>query len=199
MAQSRLEKIGTIFTRVSGLLRSGAMKPEDKPLWYDVYAAFPPKLEPRFDRPAPQIPIRNIFYEEDQVRAKFHKSQKQAEMVSMFDRQRKTQSQQFIQIYQGLKSQGALDEEKIFETALDLLQEQRAQMRQDAQQAKDMDLGLEEDSKQTLSESFTQAKADAGETKTSTATTSASGTTNPDSKSDSKNKIAGQNKNNKNC
>lgn len=87
MAQSRLEKIGTIFTRyvhvmyilkimltsgffrVQGLLRGGAMKTEDKPIWYDVYAAFPPKLEPRFDRPAPNIPVRNIFYAEDVVRA----------------------------------------------------------------------------------------------------------------------------------
>lgn len=45
------------------------MKTEDKPIWYDVYAAFPPKLEPRFDRTAPNIPVRNIFYAEDVVRA----------------------------------------------------------------------------------------------------------------------------------
>uniref|UniRef100_A0A1I8N6U7 Small ribosomal subunit protein mS23 n=1 Tax=Musca domestica TaxID=7370 RepID=A0A1I8N6U7_MUSDO len=187
MAQSRLEKIGTIFTRVSGLLRSGAMKSEDKPLWYEVYAAFPPKLEPRFDRPAPQIPIRNIFYEEDQVRAKFHKSQKQTEMVSLFDRQRKTQTQQFIQIYQGLKSQGALDEEKIFETSLDLLQEQRAQMKLDAQQISTTD--SDEGSTQSLSEAFSEAK-DSSDSKatTTSATTSPSPT-----KGDSKSKIGGIN------
>ncbi|XP_005181592.2 small ribosomal subunit protein mS23 [Musca domestica] len=187
MAQSRLEKIGTIFTRVSGLLRSGAMKPEDKPLWYEVYAAFPPKLEPRFDRPAPQIPIRNIFYEEDQVRAKFHKSQKQTEMVSLFDRQRKTQTQQFIQIYQGLKSQGALDEEKIFETSLDLLQEQRAQMKLDAQQISTTD--SDEGSTQSLSEAFSEAK-DSSDSKA----TATSATTSPSpTKGDSKSKIGGIN------
>ncbi|KAG8041212.1 hypothetical protein G9C98_002200 [Cotesia typhae] len=50
MAQSRLERIGTIFTRVQSLLKSGAVKWEDKPIWYDVYEAFPPKNEPRYDR-----------------------------------------------------------------------------------------------------------------------------------------------------
>lgn len=55
--------------RVTGLLRSGAMKPEDKPIWHDLYEAFPPKLEPRFDRPAPNVQMRNIFYEEDLARA----------------------------------------------------------------------------------------------------------------------------------
>lgn len=45
------------------------MKPEDKPMWYDVYAAFPPTLEPRFDRPASNIPLRQIFYDEDVTRA----------------------------------------------------------------------------------------------------------------------------------
>nr|AAR31122.1 RE74912p [Drosophila melanogaster] len=110
MAQSRLEKIGTIFTRVQGLLRGGAMKTEDKPIWYDVYAAFPPKLEPRFDRPAPEIPVRQIFYAEGVVRAKLHKENKPQETISLFDHRRSTQSQQFVQIYQDLKGQGALDE-----------------------------------------------------------------------------------------
>ncbi|XP_044014965.1 28S ribosomal protein S23, mitochondrial-like isoform X1 [Aphidius gifuensis] len=69
MAQSRLEKIGTIFSRVTLLVKGGAMKPDDKPLWYDIYKAFPPKLEPRFDRPAPNIAIKDIFYQEDIIRA----------------------------------------------------------------------------------------------------------------------------------
>ncbi|KAM8715199.1 hypothetical protein ACLKA7_002273 [Drosophila subpalustris] len=133
MAQSRLEKIGTIFTRIQGLLRGGAMKAEDKPIWYDVYAAFPPKLEPRFDRPAPtNMPIRNIFYAEDVVRAKLHKQNKPNETISLFDQKRGTQSQQFIQIYEQLRSQGALDDQRIYETALDLLAEQRTQSRVDS-------------------------------------------------------------------
>lgn len=55
-------------------------------------------------------------------------------MINLFDKQRETQSQQFIKIYQGLKSQGALDEEKIFETSVDLLQQQRDQMKTDIQE-----------------------------------------------------------------
>lgn len=55
--------------RATGLLKSGAMKPQDKPLWYDVYEAFPPKYEPRFDRPASKEEIRQIFYPEDLIRA----------------------------------------------------------------------------------------------------------------------------------
>ena len=40
---------------------------------YSYIKTFPPKYEPRFDRPAPEKSIQNIFYEEDIVRAKFQK------------------------------------------------------------------------------------------------------------------------------
>ncbi|XP_031849255.1 mitochondrial ribosomal protein S23 [Nomia melanderi] len=73
MAQSRLDRIGTIFSRVTALIESGAIKPINKPLWYDIYKAFPPKYEPRYDRPASQKPLKQIFYEEDIIRAQFHK------------------------------------------------------------------------------------------------------------------------------
>ncbi|EDX04980.1 probable 28S ribosomal protein S23, mitochondrial [Drosophila simulans] len=152
MAQSRLEKIGTIFTRVQGLLRGGAMKPEDKPIWYDVYAAFPPKLEPRFDRPAPEIPVRQIFYAEDVVRAKLHKENRPQETISLFDNRRSTQSQQFVQIYQDLKGQGALDEQRIYETALDLLAEQRQQARLEATPEESLPEQDEESKSQLLSD-----------------------------------------------
>lgn len=56
------------FIRTTGLLRRNVWKIEDKPLWYDVYAMHPPSEEPRFDRPAPNIEVRNIFYEEDLIR-----------------------------------------------------------------------------------------------------------------------------------
>lgn len=50
-------------------MKGGALKPDDKPLWYDLYAAFPPKLEPRYDRVAPNITVKDIFYKEDLIRA----------------------------------------------------------------------------------------------------------------------------------
>lgn len=52
-----------------GLLTSGAVKEIDKPLWYDVYEAFPPQQSPEYSRPEPTDPVRNILYAEDIVRA----------------------------------------------------------------------------------------------------------------------------------
>ncbi|KAG5680438.1 hypothetical protein PVAND_009946 [Polypedilum vanderplanki] len=69
MAFSRLEKIGNIYTRVTGLLRAGAMKWEDRPLFYDIYTAFPPIKENVYMEEAPKIKVREIFYAEDQERA----------------------------------------------------------------------------------------------------------------------------------
>lgn len=51
------------------MLQTGVMKVEDKPIWYDVYAMHPPIEVPRYDRPAPDIELRDIFYEEDIIRA----------------------------------------------------------------------------------------------------------------------------------
>ncbi|XP_054742135.1 probable 28S ribosomal protein S23, mitochondrial [Anastrepha obliqua] len=149
MAQSRLEKIGTIFTRVEGLIKGGAMRFEDRPLWYDLYAAFPPKLEPRFDRPAPEKQIKNIFYEEDIARAKFQKKEKQYETINLSDYRRKTQTQNFIQIYQNLKTQNPLDEEKLYETAIEIL----------AEQTKGTNSEKSTEVKSTLSTDFVESKA----------------------------------------
>lgn len=73
MAGSRLEKLGTIFGRVSGLLHGGALKRENKPVWYDVYQVFPPKIDPSWDAIRPMPEIKEIFYPEDTIRANFHK------------------------------------------------------------------------------------------------------------------------------
>lgn len=55
--------------RISAFLRGGAIKPEDTPIWLPIYEAFPPKYEPRFDRQLPSKPVKQIFYEEDVIRA----------------------------------------------------------------------------------------------------------------------------------
>lgn len=73
MAQARLERIGTVFSRVQALLKGGAMKKEDRPLWYVIYQAFPPKYNPTFAQKTIDVPIRPIIYEEDHIRAKLHK------------------------------------------------------------------------------------------------------------------------------
>ncbi|KDR18398.1 28S ribosomal protein S23, mitochondrial [Zootermopsis nevadensis] len=125
MASSRLEKIGTIYSRVRGLLRSGAMRQEDKPIWYDIYKAFPPKYEPRYDRPAPDVPLRSLFYPEDIIRAKFHKQHKSLPAVNLSDQHIPTQTQKFISTYNKLREEGKTVEENLYAAAVDVLNDER--------------------------------------------------------------------------
>lgn len=55
---------------------------------------------------------------------KFHKQTKHIDTVNLADTSRKSNAQQFIGIYNNLKGQGALDDEKIFETAQEMLKEE---------------------------------------------------------------------------
>lgn len=107
-------------------------------------------------------------------------------MISLFDRKRETQTQQFIKIYQGLKSQGALDEEKIFETSVELLQ-QRQQMKADSQEALLESAESTVEDNKSLSEAFHQAK----EAKDASATNQQSVNTEKTLKSGSKKSIGG--------
>lgn len=109
-------------------------------------------------------------------------------MISLFDKKRETQTQQFIKIYQGLKSQGALDEEKIFETSVELLQQQRQQMKADSQEAllESAEIPVD-DNKSSLSDAFNQAK----EAKDTSATNQSSNTETKTEKSTSKKSIGG--------
>lgn len=55
-------------------MHSGVMKPQEKPIWYDVYKAFPPKRDPLYVKPVSrptrkQDPVPEIFYKEDDIRA----------------------------------------------------------------------------------------------------------------------------------
>uniref|UniRef100_A0A914S6F0 Small ribosomal subunit protein mS23 n=1 Tax=Parascaris equorum TaxID=6256 RepID=A0A914S6F0_PAREQ len=56
---------------VTGLIRAGHLKWEQRPLWYDVYVAVPPLREPVWDAKFPKEnePVQKIFYEEDVLRA----------------------------------------------------------------------------------------------------------------------------------
>ncbi|XP_032668873.1 probable 28S ribosomal protein S23, mitochondrial [Odontomachus brunneus] len=118
MAQSRLEKIGTIYSRINSLLRGGAIKQEDTPLWLAVYEAFPPKYEPRFDRQLPSKPIRAIFYEEDLVRAKFHKDQSFLPSTNLKSEDIKTTTQYFLSMYKTIQKEGGLSADNAYERAL---------------------------------------------------------------------------------
>ncbi|XP_064071994.1 small ribosomal subunit protein mS23 [Vanessa tameamea] len=112
MATSRLERIGTIFSRTEGLLLRGAMKPDDRPLWFDIYKAFPPTTEPKFARPKPENkPIRQILYKEDILRAKFH-AKGHGLSSNMFSLN-ETYTKKLIQKFEQLKSESISEEELI--------------------------------------------------------------------------------------
>ncbi|XP_060522209.1 small ribosomal subunit protein mS23 [Cylas formicarius] len=126
MAGSRLEKIGTIYTRVSGLIQSGALNWQDRPLWFDIYKAFPPKEEPQFDRPVPNMKLKKIFYEEDRIRAIFHRNNKQIGTINLNSDQ-ESLTQKFINVYSQLENKYSADasEEHIYKEAIDILNRDR--------------------------------------------------------------------------
>jgi small subunit ribosomal protein S23 len=54
--------------------------------------------------------------------------------VTLKDTQNKTQTQLFIEIYRKLQTQGALDDEKIFETALEMLPDKMNELKVEREQ-----------------------------------------------------------------
>ncbi|KAI2811641.1 hypothetical protein RDWZM_003619 [Blomia tropicalis] len=74
MAGSRMEKLSTIFKRYTGLMRSGAVLEENRPIWYDVYKHFLPTEEPLAIRPEPTVTINPIYYPEDILRSRFNRT-----------------------------------------------------------------------------------------------------------------------------
>ncbi|RZF42568.1 hypothetical protein LSTR_LSTR001363 [Laodelphax striatellus] len=127
MAGSRLEKIGTIFTRATGLIRSKAVQYEDRPVWYDVYKHFPPTLQPKYDRPAPDTPIRNIFYLEDQIRAKFHKQMgRLLPNSNLYDTDaRETATKRFLDVYYKHLNEKQMSSDEAFQSAIDILKAEK--------------------------------------------------------------------------
>ncbi|XP_060811407.1 small ribosomal subunit protein mS23 [Bombus pascuorum] len=115
MAQSRTERIGTIFTRITSLLRSDVLHPNNLPIWYEVYKAYPPKYEPIFSRKPSTMNIQKIFYEEDVIRAKFHKDVS-LPIIDM-KKDKITQTQIFFTIYDCLL-QGGVKKEDAYKKAL---------------------------------------------------------------------------------
>ncbi|XP_063061306.1 28S ribosomal protein S23, mitochondrial [Engraulis encrasicolus] len=122
MAGSRLEKFGTVFTRVRDLIRAGVVKEKDKPIWYDVYAAFPPKRPPLYVKPQTRVFVKTednvpeIFYKEDAIRAKFYETYGNG--PKMIDLSRSTfvsSCQRFVEKYNELQSTGGFEEDALFE------------------------------------------------------------------------------------
>ncbi|XP_071327640.1 small ribosomal subunit protein mS23 isoform X1 [Trachinotus anak] len=122
MAGSRLEKFGTVFTRVRDLMRSGVIRPSEKPIWYDVYQAFPPKRDPLHVKPhfrpstKKQDAVPEIFYREDEVRAKFY--EQYGAGTRPFDLSKSnfvSTCQRFVDKYTELRSRREMDDSALFE------------------------------------------------------------------------------------
>ncbi|KAG8587275.1 hypothetical protein GDO81_005621 [Engystomops pustulosus] len=120
MAGSRLEKLGTVFTRTRDLMRAGVIKQNEKPIWYDVYAAFPPKREPTYEKPPrrrSKLPdnVPAILYSEDVIRAKFYETYGSAGIFHLYRKNFKSVCQRFVETYTALQKAGEISEEKLFE------------------------------------------------------------------------------------
>lgn len=84
---------------------------------------------------------------------KFHKTNNNnIGTVNLGDSHNKSQTQQFIDIYNNLKAQGALSEESILDTAQDLLKERLGQDRINRQAANSVDSTLVADFKEASKE-----------------------------------------------
>ncbi|XP_028133793.2 probable 28S ribosomal protein S23, mitochondrial [Diabrotica virgifera virgifera] len=146
MAGSRLEKIGTIYTRTTGLIRSGALRWEDRPIWYDIYEAFPPKEEPRFDKPVPNIKLKTIFYKEDKIRAIFHRNNKQLGTTNLYNNNYKSLTQKFVDIYQNLeaRAEGSATEEQLYKEAIEVLRRDKEVKKVDEEEPISLSLAFRE-------------------------------------------------------
>ncbi|XP_055323363.1 28S ribosomal protein S23, mitochondrial [Sitodiplosis mosellana] len=163
MAGARLEKVGTIFARMNSLLKKNVLHPEDKPIWFEIYALHPPYTEPRYDQEGSAEEVREILYEEDLIRSKLHERVKQYDTINFADHKAETKTQKFISLYTNLKAQGALDDEKIFEIALEQLKsssKQRVEVLED-EIHEPVDFGLIK----SFTEATREAKKDAEEPK----------------------------------
>ncbi|XP_054858036.1 28S ribosomal protein S23, mitochondrial [Eublepharis macularius] len=121
MAGSRLEKLGTVFSRTRDLMRAGVMPESKKPIWYDVYAAFPPlrepvhqELRPRYGKVQDTVPT--ILYKEDEIRAKFYEAYGNGPKAFELSKLNfKSTCQRFVEKYTELQKQGEVDEDRLFE------------------------------------------------------------------------------------
>ncbi|XP_059162202.1 small ribosomal subunit protein mS23-like [Physella acuta] len=117
MAGSRREKLGSILTRMTGLLRSGAIKEEDRPIWYDIVKALPPKpsLHPR--------QVQTVFYPEDYIRAHFYRNFTDSEPVTL-NNNIISVTQRFVDKYIELQSQKSHPVDQLFQITVNKLQEE---------------------------------------------------------------------------
>uniref|UniRef100_A0A915PBG5 Small ribosomal subunit protein mS23 n=1 Tax=Setaria digitata TaxID=48799 RepID=A0A915PBG5_9BILA len=122
----RKETAGSIFYRVTGLLRSGQMKWKKRPLWYDVYAVNPPNFEPsaNVSFPGQKEPIRKLYYKEDIIMARFYKEFRSLGAISISNEESESLCKKFIDLYEtNEKMWPKLSDEELYLKTLVMLNE----------------------------------------------------------------------------
>uniref|UniRef100_A0A0N5APW3 Small ribosomal subunit protein mS23 n=1 Tax=Syphacia muris TaxID=451379 RepID=A0A0N5APW3_9BILA len=117
----RKENVGSIFYRVTGLLRGNQMKWNQRPLWYDIYAMYPPLLDTGWNAkfPKEKEPVNSILYAEDVVRAEFYKKIRSLGAISVENLETISLSQFFVDIYSELETQNPkLEPQQLFDMAV---------------------------------------------------------------------------------
>lgn len=123
---TRAHKFGSIYSRVKNMMSSGLIAPENKPMWYDVYEAFPPEREPVYSPPPPpdqfglfqnNYGIKKILYHEDWARVAVKRIFNDFNSVyDLKDENRQNMSQEFISIFKEIRSKNPdISNEHIFE------------------------------------------------------------------------------------
>ncbi|XP_038074310.1 28S ribosomal protein S23, mitochondrial-like isoform X2 [Patiria miniata] len=107
-------------------MRAGVMKETDKPLWYDVMAAFPPRDAPTFNQDYKKDFLPEILYEEDAVRSQFYKvySNQTAIDLTKHEDIQLSPCHRFITKYQELQREGTRLPEELFEVTAAALAEE---------------------------------------------------------------------------
>jgi len=118
MAGSRREKLGSVFSRLTGLLKSGALKEEDRPIWYDVVKAFPPK------HIQPQKQVQAILYPEDFIRVHFYRTFIESSAAVLTNEKIRSVPQRFVDKYLELQSEKAVPVEQLFDETVRILKEE---------------------------------------------------------------------------
>jgi len=122
---TRKERYGSIFFRVTGLIRSGQLKWDDRPLWYDVYAAHPPHYEPKWDarKPNHDKPVTPIFYREDVDRARFYKDFGSAGVISLTNNENQSLGQKFRKkLEEARQSKPELNQDELFAVTMKMME-----------------------------------------------------------------------------
>ncbi|KXJ23376.1 28S ribosomal protein S23, mitochondrial [Exaiptasia diaphana] len=104
---------GTIFTRVSNLLRSGAI--QDKPVWFDVMETFPPLLPTKINRKPEPGRVKKLEYPEDFFRRKFYSTYQTYGVLNLKEgvQQSSTDCERFVEKCQEFVSQGMSEDEAL--------------------------------------------------------------------------------------